>query len=139
MKMNIPQMIEKIKEAYSIYQDDYYYIGIRFENKQREIGEECEYSRHNPNREDEREFPHYGTERYDGMEDLDGTSAWDLSDIDSVIKWTLPRDYDENKEASRYFLTEHCYIIASNQKGYHDNPDDNEILIKNAKVVDIIF
>ncbi|MEC5268885.1 hypothetical protein P9G49_07185 [Heyndrickxia coagulans] len=71
--------IEKqCKEALERFEGQYYYIGIRFEDKEREIGDVCECSKHNIDREDEREFPEYGTPEYDEMLELDGTSAWNL-------------------------------------------------------------
>lgn len=141
--MNIVEMYEKVKAIYEANEDKYYYIGLRFEDKEREIGEECEWSRHNPDREDEREFPAYGTEEYENLEVLDGTSAWYMGDFDDN-RPILPgfgslRNADLTKEANRFFLFEHCYVIAGNQKGHHDDPDDGEILIKDAVVIAKIF
>lgn len=118
--------IEKqCKEALEKYQDDYHYIGIRFEDKEREIGEICENSRHNTDREDEREFPEFGTEEYNEMLELDGTSAWNLETYD---------DFEGG------FNTYHCYIVAGNRlTNKDDGLDDNEIVIENAKVLERIF
>jgi hypothetical protein len=119
--------------------EGYEYIGLRFEDKKREIGEiitDC--SRNNVDREDERDFPEYGTEEYFGMEELDGVSAWDLSDKDvyKIQPW-------ENKEddCSRHFEANHCYIIASNDLGNTSNTvtDVNEIVIKDAMVIAKFF
>lgn len=139
--MNIFEMYEKVREIYHQNEDEYSFIGLRFEDKEREIGEECECSRHNPDREDERDFPVYGSPEYDEMEELDGTSAWY---VDPDVKNFHPGMYDlsgatTEKECSRYFLTDHCYVIAGNRKGSHDDPDDNEILIKDAVVIAKIF
>lgn len=139
--MNIIQMYEKVKEIYEANEDKYYYIGLRFEDKDREIGEECEWSRHNPDREDEREFPEFGSEEYAEMEELDGTSAWDLAAMTTRYfpGFGRPSEADPNKDCERYFFSDHCYIIASNNKGQHDDPDDGEILIQNAVVIAKIF
>lgn len=75
IEMNIEK---QCKEALKKFEDMYYYIGIRFEDKDREVGEICECSKHNLDREDEREFPVYGTPEYDELPELDGTSAWNL-------------------------------------------------------------
>lgn len=48
--MNLKEACEKALEK---YQDDYWCLGIRFEDKKREIGEICECSKHNVDREDE--------------------------------------------------------------------------------------
>lgn len=116
---------EACKKALEKYQDEYWYVGIRFENKERKIGEICECSRHNIDREDEREFPKYGTDEYFEMMELDGTSAWNLETYD---------DFEG------YFITDHCYIIAGNKiSNQDDGLDDNEIVIDNAKVLEKIF
>jgi hypothetical protein len=140
--MNIHEMYAKVREIYEANEEKYCYIGIRFENKDREIGEECEWSKDNPDREDERDFPEYGTPEYDELPTLDGTSAWDLSLLSDRFypgfgetRWIT----DLDKECSRYFLTNHCYIIAGDKRGRHDCPDDGEILIRDAVVIAQIF
>lgn len=134
--MNIVEMYEKVKAIYEANKDKYCCIGLRFEDKEREIGEECEWSRHNSDREDEREFPKYGTEEYEEMEVLDGTSAWDMS-VSNTYK--IGRYIDREDDCRKPFLTDHCYVIASNMEGRHDDPDDGEILIKDAVVIAKIF
>lgn len=118
--------IEKqCKEALEKWEGKYYYLGIRFEDKDREIGEICECSRHNIDREDEREFPVYGTEEYFEMMELDGTSAWYL---ETYTDFEGP------------FPTEHCYIIGGNWlTNKDDGLDDNEVVIENAVVLEKIF
>lgn len=118
--------IEKAcKEALEKWEGKYYYLGIRFEDKEREIGEICECSRHNIDREDEREFPEYGTDEYWEMPELDGTSAWNLETYD---------DFEG------VFNTYHCYIIGGNRiTNQDDGLDDNEIVIENAVVLEKIF
>lgn len=133
--MNIIEMYETIKRIYDENKDEYEVIGLRFENKDREIGEICEYSRHNPDRNDERDFPEYGTKDYEGLEELDGTSAWSLRGYDYRI------DPWQNTEVDcrNHFLQAHCYIIAGNERGTHDDPDEGEVLIRDAVVIAKIF
>lgn len=64
----VNQAIENLDNTFSFY-------GLRFENKDRNIGDICETSRHNPERDDERDFPEYGTRQYKKLPRLDGTSA----------------------------------------------------------------
>lgn len=76
------------------------------------------------------------------MEELDGTSAWNMDP--SLTKEYHPgmddlRGVDLEKEYSRHFLAKHCYVIASNYQGRHDDPDPGEILIKDAVVLAKIF
>lgn len=141
--MNIVEMYALCKKIYVDNEDKYYYIGLRFEDKEREIGEECEYSHHNPDREDERDFPVFGSDEYDDLEILDGTSAWNLITLEIDRHWPgwgrPPRDIDFGKDCSREFLSDHCYVVAGKRQGNHDNPDDGEILIKDAVVIAKIF
>lgn len=122
------EMVMRIFEETSWeHEGNYYEVGIRFEDKEREIGETCENSKNNYAREDEREFPEYGTKEYEEMEEFDGTSAWDLRSYDD---WGKPED----------FRTKHCYIIAGNNLANKDDGlDDGEIVIKDAVVVAKIF
>lgn len=134
--MNIVEMYDLCKQIYNDNTDKYDYIGLRFEDKEREIGDVCEYSRHNPDREDEREFPKYGTDEYFEMEELDGTSAWNMEE-DGTYKIGHLEDLED--DCSRHFMADHCYVIAGNNLGRHEDPDVNEILIKDAVVIAKIF
>ena len=126
--VEMKEMVTRIYEETSYdFDGNYYEVGIRFEDKEREVGEICENSKNNYDREDEREFPEYGTEEYDEMEEFDGTSAWDL------------RNFDDWENQSRY-ITKHCYIVAGNDlTNKDDGLDVNEIVIENAKVIARIF
>lgn len=118
---------ETLKELAKYAEDiifDYYYVGIRFETKEREIGEVCDNSKHNADREDERDFPEYGTAEYDELDELDGTSAWRINSI---------------RPNRSYFSDLHCYVIGSNDLGYHPDPDYGEMLMKDAVVLKKIF
>lgn len=143
--MNVVEMYELCKKLFndnvqskSNNWEGYEFVGLRFEDKERVIGETCEYSRNNTDREDERDFPEYGTAEYEEMEILDGTSAWDMSQSSTykIQSW-------ENKvdDCRKHFLTTHCYVIASNQLGRTSNTvtDDGEIVIKDAVVIAQIF
>lgn len=139
--MNIIEMYAKVKEIFEANENEFEYIGIRFEDKEREIGDVCENSRHNPDRDDERDFPVFGSAEYEELPVLDGTSAWNLASLSdrNYPGFGRPSKADPEKECSRYFFTEHCYIIASNRQGSHDDPDEDEILIRDAIVIAKIF
>lgn len=125
---------------------EYTYVGVRFENKSREIGSICECSKHNPNREDERDFPEYGTEEYNDMPELNGTSAWmvyggntdwaedvDASKIAAFEKPSYQKD-DEYRGNCK-----HAYIIAGKRHNTHNDADQGEIVIANATVTHILY
>lgn len=102
---------------------EYEYIGFRFDNRDMQVGECFGNSKHNPDRADERDFPEYGTEEYENMIELDGTSCYDDNFFMEVYAdGTVLED-----------LT--CYLIASNEEGCHDYPDEGEILLKNPIVL----
>ncbi|SDJ61107.1 hypothetical protein SAMN05421868_13433 [Paenibacillus naphthalenovorans] len=139
--MTLIEMLNKANEIALEHKDKYYYFGIRYEDLDREIGDECDWSKDNPEREDERDFPAYGTEEYDDLPTLDGTSAWSL-DIDRsnyLPGYGNLRESDFDKDAERQFNTYHCYVVAGKKLGRHDCPDDGEILIKDAVVIGKLF
>lgn len=102
--------------------DNYTYVGIRFEDKEYSVGDICLTSKSNPDRDDERVFPDYGTEEYTELEDLNGACAWNLD----AFNWTTDHG-----------ATEHAYIIAGNDAEYGE--DEGEIIIEDAKVLEILF
>lgn len=136
--MTYGEMFQIAKDFYEEHEWDYgeySKMGIRFEDKQREIGEICECSKSNPDREDARDFPEFGTVEYDELEELGGTSAWDLSQ-------NRIYDFDSrsaNKSASSQFSTKHCYIIIGRYESHDIAEDEGEIIIQDAKVVMQLF
>ena len=134
--MTVNEMIETARKVFIENEMDYYHIGLRFEDKKREIGETCETSKHNLDREDERDFPSYGTEEYEEMFEFDGTSAW-------FIDEDVNLSYDKNeleKDVNRLHTVNHAYVIAGNEITNRDDAlDDGEIVIKDAVVLAKIF
>lgn len=112
-----------IKDTLNTLTEDWAYVGIRFENANRSIGDPIGNSRHNPDRLDGRDFPEYGTTEYDDLPELDGTSVW------------LPEAIDLDDLATGYRAFPHVYIVGGWSKGNHDDPDDGEILIRDAAVL----
>ena len=144
--MTYRELEKLIKDTCKKYEDMYTYIGVRFEDKQRKIGDVCENSKHNPDRGDERDFPEYGTEEYAELPELEGTSAWLVynGDFDYAEDVTLntygglsTRSSDMDKKVC--FLGDHAYIVAGNRDVTHDDPDNGEIVIEAATVIEIIY
>ena len=145
--MKIKEFTRKIEQAiarHNINQYDaedyakYSYYGLRFEDKDREVGEICGNSRHNFDREDEREFPEYGSVEYEDMVELDGTSAYYIAEDGSFDKSTYTGEW-QSKDDNLMAGSEHCYIIAGDVEGQHDDPDIGEVLICEAAVVEKLF
>lgn len=143
--MNVAEMYDLVKKIYEENEGTYSFIGLRFEDKVREVGDECEWSKHNPDRADDREFPEFGTEEYDELAELNGTSAWNMasygykSDFYPGYGSGKPTESDKKYSLVGLFGAYHCYVIAGNRLGTHDDPDPGEILIKDAKVIAKIF
>ena len=130
-------MMNQIKAIHEANKDNYNFIGMRFENKERELNEICECSKNNTERADEREFPEFGTEEYNETPTFDGTSAWNLSDYDEAFRYNVK---NPDSDVAKAYEQDHCYIIAGNYKcNSDDGLDDNEVVIEDAKVIAIIF
>jgi hypothetical protein len=117
----------------------YDYYGLRFEDKDRRVGDSVNNSMHNPDRSDERDFPEYGTPEYSNMIDLGGSSSWridmDGNDEDWINGIMLRGDSDSDKISQGG----HVYIIAGNDNVTHSDADPNEIVIAGAVVRKKIF
>lgn len=130
------EIIEQMKNDESL--NDYWVAGVRFEDKERQVGEvieEC--SKHNIDRDDERDFPEFGTEEYEDMFELDGASAWDINDASQTLK---PPSIFLDDDVSEHFLSKHCYlIVGDNTANEGDALDDGEVVIVEPKVLKVIY
>lgn len=133
--MNLKEMWNEANRIFEENEDTYTFIGIRFENKQRELNEICECSKNNTDREDERDFPEFGTDEYNESATFNGTSAWNLNN-----NYKVDKD-NADKECSRFYPEQdHCYIIVGNYNcNADDGLDDNEVVIEDAKVIAQLF
>lgn len=131
-----------------ILKGEYKYIGIRYEDKERQINEVCENSKDNPDREDEREFPEFGSEEYEELPELAGTSAWTIHNEDNQ---GITPDYDDEDDRESIIeeldwdnfdsidYSKHVYIIGSNEESTdRDLCDPCEIVICDAKVLMVV-
>lgn len=119
-----------LQAALEKYEDDYTFVGVRFEDKERTIGEIIEdESADNRDREDEREFPEFGTEEYEECDTMGGISAWDLA------------SFSDYADQPMYGMA-HAYIIVSDSHAWTDSEmllDEGEIVLVDAEVMEIIF
>ena len=121
-------LVDKINKA--IANGEYECYGIRYEDATREVGDEVGASRHNPDRDDEREFPEYNSSDYLGLPELDGASAWE---IDETGCWM------ESICGPNDTLCNHAYIIGGDMNVTHDDADAGEVVIGDAVVVEVLF
>lgn len=106
-------------------------IGIRFEDKVRTVGEVIEdRSRSNINREEERDFPEYGTKEYFEMDELNGVCAYNAYGTE----W---HPYHENNVENASIIGCHCYVIWA--YNVENGEDDGEIIMEDAEVLAVIY
>ena len=137
-KSQFKEKIESVIKTHMINdasEREFWHYGIRFENKERHVDDVItDLSRHNLDRDDERDFPAFGTDEYLNAAELEGVSAWDLDgqwlNCVGINKYTDELHYDAG----------HCYIIASDDIANCDDAlDENEIVMVDAKVIAVIF
>lgn len=128
LELLLTDEIKKIKKQYRYY-------GLRFEKKERNVGEiitEC--SKHNPQREDERDFPKYNSNEYISLPTLKGVSAWKITKTDEW-KDSFMSDWDKNMDFFTADDEQYAYIIAGNNVSTHKDHDPNEIVLVRPIVI----
>lgn len=142
--MNIYEMNELIKKVYekyactedNDYKGEYEFVGIRFEDKERNVNEiVLDLSRNNIDREDERDFPEYGTEEYEEMEELEGVSAWQFEEYD----FRVPKIWEDIEDITDRFSGKHCYVLGTDELGDTEIMDDGEIIMIEPTVLAKLF
>ena len=134
--MKIKEMLEFVQMLHDGYYTNYFYLALRFESKNRNVGDIItENSKHNADRSDERDFPEFGTPEYEELEELDGISAWVIGHLKNMYRYQLENDVES-------LGWKHAYFIGSDEVGYANDDillDNGEILLKNAIVLGKIF
>ena len=134
--ITVKEFHERVIQLDEEYSDDF--IGVRWEDKERVIGESVNNSRHNIDREDEKDMPEYGTEEYEEMDELDGSSAFGLYSVIEMFKHDVKKTPD--KPLKDFFQTYHCYLIIGDDfTNWDDGLDDGEVVIENAKVMEVFY
>jgi hypothetical protein len=125
LKARVEAAIEEIGDEWD---RDVNYVGIRFENAERRVGDIIQgCSKDNPDRTDDREFPDFGTVEYEKLDELDGISCTDTDD--ERYEYVL-FGYGGN------YAAEHCYLIGGDTAT--EGPDDYELVITAPKVLAVI-
>lgn len=138
--MNVKNFYEIIKNAEENHEDgnDIRVIGIRFEELERKVGDICNNSKHNLDRENEDDMPEFGTEEYEEMFELDGTSAFDVDYLVEDLERSARNNPDANM--SSYYYGKHCYIVGGKYTtNESDAIDYGEVVIESAKVLEVIY
>lgn len=131
--MTYKEMLSVISEIMD--NSEFQIFGVRFEEKDREVGEViADKSRSNCDREDERDFPEYGTPEYRDMEELSGVSAWYADPYTGKV---CMGQYADDDRVDLGCLTEHCYFLGA--MSGDSGEDDGEIVMEEAHVLAVIF
>ena len=120
------EILKKIAELKEKFEDSEKYLGIRFSKNSHEVGDSISISKGNPDREDSRDFPEFGSEEYGFLPDLPGTSAYD------VDYWEEYVDLSDCRENGI-----RVYVISGID--YVEGEDRDEIILKNAEIVGILI
>lgn len=134
--ITLKEFYERVIELEEEYGDEY--IGIRWEEKPRTIGEELDNSRHNLERLNESDMPEYGTPEYEEMFELDGASSLGTYTLLEDLK----RDYKNRGESlmNSFYTGTHCYVIVGTDfVNESDGLDEGEVVVKNAKVMEVLY
>lgn len=136
--MTAQEIINAIEEACERYE----YVGLRFEDMERSVGDVCSNSKDNPERQDERDFPDYNDPEYDNLPELDGTCAWICgTSMYGYSDCHMAAESSVKVAAAQNSYAMHCYVVASDHVGSSDWHvlDDGEILLIDPVVTAVIY
>lgn len=134
--ITLKEFYERIVDLEEEYGDEY--IGIRWEEKKRNVGEELDNSRHNLERLNEDDMPEYGTPEYEELFELDGASSLGTYTLIEDLK----RDYSRRPDSpmKAFYMGTHCYvIIGDDYVNESDGLDEGEVVVRNAKVMEVLY
>jgi len=139
--MTIKEFFEILKKETEGLLEDGYVVGIRFEELEREAGDVItETSRHNLERDDERDFPEYGTEEYFNLYEFDGVSAYAVEDFERMVTPPFGKESFLERDAQGGFLASKAYIIYGHDIANEDDVlDEGEIVMVEPTVHKRIF
>ena len=112
--------------------DDETVIGIRFDRKEYNEGSSLPYSKTNLDEEGGKEFPDYDSEEYEQMEELEGTSVYELFDEYGNVNKYVKNKIGEFGQWSMDF--EHATIVTGTRSD-QEPEDDDEALLEDAEVL----
>lgn len=142
--MTYRELREAIVKAAEAHDGAYGQIGFRFDAREYQVGEILDFvSKANLDRDDERDFPEYGTNEYNEMDDLDGVSAYDL---DMSSRWAEDIEEQVNEifgigdyiHEDKKYSEEHIYILGTNQHSNDYAEDEYEIIMPEPTVLAVI-
>ena len=135
-KVKILEWIKNLEKDLETHYADYSYYGLRFDSRDLDVDDVLEPSKSNIDREDNREFPEYGTPEYDDLPELSGTCAYMIYDGDRESRYTfldnvlsfVDDDDDERK----------WYILGSKDAAEDEAEDEDEIVMIDPIVLEVL-
>lgn len=124
-----------------IKENEYSFYGVRIEDKKRNVGDVIEEeSKSNDVRDDSRDFPDYGSEEYNSLEGMGGTSSWKVNpdNVYESLENTAGTNIENDGKFEGGFSYQYVYLIGGDNNVTSRNLDPGEIVIKNPKVIGII-
>lgn len=141
--MTVAEIRQAIIDARDTYASDYRFLGFRFAMEDYVIGSVVEQvSRSNANRQDERDFPAYGSDEYEELEELDGLCAYlldkDEDYLDELIQ-RIMRGYRDDMIYTPNHYTPHIYIMGTDEISHSWAEDYGEVILPDPTVISKII
>ena len=121
-----------------------YTVALRYDNVDMVVGSELEYSKTNIDRDDERDFPFFGSDEYKNMETLEGTCCYVLNNKEDYRNFTYELEEFMDDEGLRgsginskeHSLFNHCSIVIGTENTDCDQllEDEGEILLTGCTI-----
>ncbi|MDA3855882.1 MAG: hypothetical protein PF569_06470 [Candidatus Woesearchaeota archaeon] len=115
-------------------------VAVRYDNHKYKVGELIPNSKTNIGRDDERDFPLYGTSDYENMDEIDGTSAYMLTSqgdyrYEMYDRETLEDFFEDEVVEVGGDVFDHCNLVEGVENTSEYIEDKGEIILKACKVV----
>ena len=140
-KYTISSFTKLIYKLAKKFENKYYILAIRFENKKRRVGEILSPSKSNIDREDLREFPDFDSPEYKKLSSLSGTSAW-LVSVNGRIEKKFINSYRNSiskDEDKLIIFDDHCYFLGAEKDYSEEAEDPNEVVLEDPEILYILY
>jgi len=118
-------------------------VGLRYDNKDVKVGDILGDSKANWERDEDRDFPEFGSEEYDNATDLDGTCCYSVCDGNDLYYADTEEEIDAIMAKAEKFISEnssfeHLSIVFGDQ-GQGEVEDQGEVLIKDPEIAKVLY
>lgn len=113
-------------------------IGVRYDNQLVSVDQELEHSKDNTDRDDSRDFPQYGSNEYNSLPCVDGTSAYLVADAWDDEDDFEGRGLDEILNGKEESAWDHASIVIGRKSDWCCE-DQGEVAIHDCTVVKVLW